>query len=259
MPAPSLLFIVGGLLIVSWALRTAGFKPSFRVSSVPAGIVIRPLVYTMMEDIVAVDGHGGQQWRQDLNARYEASIDFRKMVDRLNIFWGFGAFILAIILTIVVFTTPKSIGYGIGKPDRYTIKYWPLTNVTAWVVPFIWAGIWTCITILYAQSCLTQEKITWLGGSSPTVFTFYRLLTSCDLVCATPAARRSVCLRAHHLQTILLSTTSLRRFESDYPLLYQRTHVCYFELYVIDFDDYVRIWTTGIVMWLPLIAENDEK
>lgn len=115
MPAPSLLLIVGGLLVISWAMGAAGIKPHFRVSSLLAGTPTRPLVYTIMEDIVAVDGNGGQQWREALNARYEASPAFRQMLIRLNVFWGFAAVILGTILTIIIFTTPKTTGYGIGE------------------------------------------------------------------------------------------------------------------------------------------------
>lgn len=99
-------------------MRITGTKTPFRVSSIPTGTITRPAIYAIIEDIVAVDGHGGQKWREDLNIRYEASPQFRQMLDRLNVFWGFGAVFLALVLTIIVFVTPKTIGYGVGR-----IKY----------------------------------------------------------------------------------------------------------------------------------------
>lgn len=115
MPAPSLLFVVGVLLVISWVMRALGMRTPFRVSSLPAGTPTRPLVYTLMEDIVAVDGNGGQEWRAALNDRYEASPIFRQMLDRLNVFWGFGAVVLAIGLTAAIFIASVTVAYGLGE------------------------------------------------------------------------------------------------------------------------------------------------
>lgn len=169
MPAPSLLFIVGVLLIISWGMRALGMRTPFRVSSLPAGTPTRPLIYTLMEDIVAVDGSGGQEWRVALNARYEASPIFRHMLDRLNVFWGFASVALAIALTSAIFTVPVTVAYGLGLlHSRDCCNIFINQTNAGWAVPFIWAGIWALLTFRYVRYRLAEEKSDiLLEGPSP--------------------------------------------------------------------------------------------
>jgi len=140
----TVMFIVGGEVVISFFMCVSGTKIPFRVSSLPPGTKTRPAIYTIIEDIVAVDGGGGRPFREALNMRYEASPLFRRMLHRLNAFWGFGAVVVAGAVTSVLWTIPKEIGYGIG-----------------WVVPFIWAALWTFLTIRYVRSCLAEERMAW--------------------------------------------------------------------------------------------------
>lgn len=64
---------------------------------------MRPGVFTLMEDVVAVDGGGGQDFRQALVARYEASKEFRSMLQQLNWAWGSASLLVAIVTTVLVF------------------------------------------------------------------------------------------------------------------------------------------------------------
>ena len=111
----TVMFIVGGEVVISFFMCLFGINTPFRVSSLPPGAKTRPAVYTIIEDIVAVDGGGGRPFRKALNARYEASPHFRRMLHRLNAFWGFGAIFVAGVVTTVVWTIPEEVGYGIGQ------------------------------------------------------------------------------------------------------------------------------------------------
>jgi hypothetical protein len=111
----TVMFVVGGEIVISFIMCLAGFKTPFRVSSLPSGTKTRPAIYTIIEDIVAVDGGGGRPFREALNARYEASPLFRRMLHRLNAWWGFGAVIVAGAVTTVLWTIPEEIGYGISQ------------------------------------------------------------------------------------------------------------------------------------------------
>lgn len=105
----------GGQLLLSFFAVLAGAKNIVRLSSLPPGSKTRPGSYTIIEDIVAVDGGGGRAFREALNTRYEASPLFRRMLHRLDGFWGFGAVIMAGAVTAVVWTVPVAVGYAIGE------------------------------------------------------------------------------------------------------------------------------------------------
>ena len=115
-----------------------------RISSLPKGAQLRPAIYSIIEDVVAVDGSGGTQYREDLNRRYEASHVFRAMLRRLGIYWAVGAQGAAVVTTILVFTIGKDAAYVVG-----------------WSLPFIWAGIWVAGTIIYVRKKLDEEKKAW--------------------------------------------------------------------------------------------------
>jgi len=138
------LFSTGIMLVFTFFFYHAHVKLPFRLSSLPAGHIAHPAVFTIIEDIVAVDGGGGLQYREALMARYDASPLFRRMLNRLDAFWGFGAIFVGAFVTALLWTIPEEIGYGIG-----------------WGVPFIWAGLWVFLTFGYVESCLIEERKTW--------------------------------------------------------------------------------------------------
>jgi len=140
----TLLFIIGFYLIMSFLLFNMGVTQPIRISSAPKGGFYRPLVYTLVEDIVAVDGGGGRKFREELNARYEASPLFRRMLNRLDAFWGLGAITIAGAVTAMLWTIPVAESYWI-----------------AWVVPFAWAAVWAKLTIQYVRNCLAKEHSEW--------------------------------------------------------------------------------------------------
>lgn len=141
MPVASLVYWFGFSLVLQDILRWRGYNCPIRISSVQEGERFRPGIYSIIEDVVAVDGSGGTQFRAELNARYEASHQFRQMLHRLTMFWGIGALAAATLTTVLIFTLQREAAYVVG-----------------WVLPFIWAGIWTLATFLYVKRCLRFER-----------------------------------------------------------------------------------------------------
>lgn len=145
MPLASMLYAFGTELLIVDALRYFQYPAPCRISSIPKGAQLRPGIYSIIEDVIAVDGSGGTDFREALNRRYEASHVFRAMLRRLGEFWAFGAEAAAILTTILVFTLDsKDAAYCIG-----------------WSLPFVWAGIWTGVTWWYVRRKLAEEKTAW--------------------------------------------------------------------------------------------------
>ena len=139
-----MLFCFGTELLIVDFLRYFQVPAPVRISSIPKGAQLRPGIYSVIEDVCAVDGSGGTAFREALNKRYEASHVFRAMLRRLGAFWAFGAEIMAVVLTILIFTIPAEAAYVIG-----------------WALPFLWAGVWVLITYYYVKKKLKEEQIAW--------------------------------------------------------------------------------------------------
>lgn len=144
MPVATMCYWFGTELMIADILRYFHVPSPFRISSIPKGSQIRPCLYSLVEDICAVDGGGGEEFRQRLNARYEASHVFRAMLRRLGIFWAVGAQAAATLTTILVFTLKEDPAYIVG-----------------WSVPFVWAAIFTAMTFWYVFHMLEVEKRVW--------------------------------------------------------------------------------------------------
>ena len=144
MPTPTVMIIVGLLLLATDTCHLLGYHMPVRISSLAPGALARPGVYTTIEDVVAVDGGAGRPYREALNARYQASPTFRRTLLHLSLFWSLGAIIMGGICTAVIFTVPVEIAFGIG-----------------WGAPWVWAGLWTVYTVRYLQSKLALERLEW--------------------------------------------------------------------------------------------------
>ena len=144
MPLSTLLWTFGTELLITDMMRLLRIPSPFRISSIPKGSVIRPGIYTFIEDVVAVDGSGGTAFRERLNVRYEASHYFRQMLHRLTLFWGFGAEGAAILTTALVFTLEGEAAYAVG-----------------WSLPGVWAIIWALVTYWYVKKDLKMEREKW--------------------------------------------------------------------------------------------------
>ncbi|OSS54040.1 hypothetical protein B5807_01450 [Epicoccum nigrum] len=144
MPAATMLFAIGFQLLILDILRLRGIPAPCRISSLPKGAPLRPGIYAYIEDICAVDGSGGTEFRQRLNLRYQASKAFREMLHRLTLFWAIGAIVCATVTTAIIFTIQRDAAYVVG-----------------WILPFLWAGIWAAITIPWVQRDLEKEYNDW--------------------------------------------------------------------------------------------------
>ncbi|OIW23812.1 hypothetical protein CONLIGDRAFT_585313 [Coniochaeta ligniaria NRRL 30616] len=144
MPVPTMVFVLATELLVVDILRVFHVPAPVRISSVPKGAQLRPGIYSLIEDICAVDGSGGTEFRTALDTRYAASHIFRTMLRRLGVFWAVGGEACAIVCTILIFTINAEAGYVIG-----------------WSVPFIWGGVWTLCTFWYVNKQLKIERQEW--------------------------------------------------------------------------------------------------
>ena len=145
MPVASLLWWFAFELLTIDVLRYFHYPALLRISSVPKGAPLRPAIYSIVEDICAVDGSGGTEFRTRLNARYVASHYFRQMLHRLTLFWAFGTLIDAILTTALVF--------GLANNE--------IAYVIGWSLPFVFTGFMVPPTFWYVFRCLRIEYATW--------------------------------------------------------------------------------------------------
>lgn len=114
MPAATMLFAIGFQLLFLDILRLRGVPAPCRISSLPKGAPLRPGVYAYIEDICAVDGSGGTEFRQRLNLRYQASKAFREMLHKQTLFWAIGAIMCAAVTTAIIFTIQRDAAYVVS-------------------------------------------------------------------------------------------------------------------------------------------------
>ncbi|KAL3426364.1 hypothetical protein PVAG01_03155 [Phlyctema vagabunda] len=141
MPAPFLMFFLATLTLLSLILNIFQIKLPFRFGSLDAGEVVRPAIYYIVEDVVAVDGNGGLEYREAFKARYERSPAFRRMIWTLSLVWMVAFYIFTGLFTVLVFRLPKAAVYAVG-----------------WAGPFPLAGLMALWTIFYVRSSLREEE-----------------------------------------------------------------------------------------------------
>lgn len=135
---------VGAQMLWSAIMHALGRPAPFRLSSVAKGEPMPPHVYTFVEDVIAVDGNAGKKFREAMKARYAASPRFRKMIAQQNWFWALGALADGIGTMVVIWTVPEVVAYGVG-----------------WGSPFIFAIVWTWISVVWVRHDLREEKRLW--------------------------------------------------------------------------------------------------
>jgi hypothetical protein len=113
MVLPTVMFYFGGVYLTLDMLRICGFKAPFRISSTPKGSVMPTALYVLIEDVVAVDGGGGQIYRYALRTRYLSSPYFRRMLFEMNMFWAGGSIVWAAAITAIIFTTSEPVAYTV--------------------------------------------------------------------------------------------------------------------------------------------------
>ncbi|MCJ1406705.1 hypothetical protein MMC19_000772 [Ptychographa xylographoides] len=145
--APSVLLLLTSLQLSIFPLL---FKTTaFRISSLPAGIPLRPGIYTILEDVVAVDCLAGAAYREALNERWLASERFRSMMWAVSWAWAWGGLIVGgAVLGVVVGIG----GSGDGAAWRFGV---------GWGVPWVWAAVWAVGTWRFARRELRREREEW--------------------------------------------------------------------------------------------------
>ncbi len=114
-PVPYFLIQVGAQMLWSAVMHALGKPAPFRISSIAKGEKILPMVYTIVEDIIAVDGNAGKSYRERLRSRYAVSPRFRTLVIRQNWFWTIGALVDGVGTMVVIWTVPEVVAYGVGR------------------------------------------------------------------------------------------------------------------------------------------------
>lgn len=135
------MFLVATLTFLSLLLNWLELRIPFRFGSVDKNNIIRPSIFYIIEDIVAVDGEGGMPYRQAFNQRYEESHIFRTMIWKLSVAWMLGFYVMAIFFTILVLKLPVMAVYAVG-----------------WAAPFPVAGVMAVATIWFVKGELKRER-----------------------------------------------------------------------------------------------------
>lgn len=166
MPAPSFILFFGGELLLFSIFSTLKITNPFKISSQPKGALVRPGIYMVIEDVIAVNTGAGRAYRRAINDRYEASPMFRRMLWQLNMFWAVPALAVGAGVTAVVADdrVPQTVAYGIGMAHHMDVPRrvrGVLNYLTGWGAPPLWVGIWALITIQWVQVSLRREKEAW--------------------------------------------------------------------------------------------------
>ncbi|KAH8646262.1 hypothetical protein BX600DRAFT_158333 [Xylariales sp. PMI_506] len=123
----SALYVIGLYMLLQNMMHVLRFKTPVTLSSIKRGSVTPPPLFTVMEDVFAVDGcHMGWVAREEMLELYQRSPEYRKVAAKWSWIWGGGAMTLAVILSIIVGTTPETVSFGIC----YAVSY-PFITVMA--------------------------------------------------------------------------------------------------------------------------------
>lgn len=142
LPVAVLMAYVATLTLLSLVLNALGVRLPFRFGSADAGGDVKPAVYYIVEDVVAVDGNGGVEYRAAWTARYESSAAFRGMIWTLSVVWMVAFYLLAALVgALVMRVLPRDAVYAVG-----------------WAGPFPVAGMMAAMTIWYVKRCLRRER-----------------------------------------------------------------------------------------------------
>jgi len=145
MLGPVTLFgLVAAQMVLTYVLARAEVRIPIRFSSLPAGTPCRPAVYSLIEDITAVDGAAGAPFRDRLNVRYELSALFRKLLLDVTLVLGTGFLIQTGLQILIIFVTKEEVFVGAS-----TALLWG------------WCGLSACWAIPFTRKRLEQERMVW--------------------------------------------------------------------------------------------------
>ncbi|KAL3479550.1 hypothetical protein BJX99DRAFT_255546 [Aspergillus californicus] len=108
LPLPLLILQVSSQLLCASVMNRMKAKYPFRVSSMDQTALVRPGVYTIVEDVMAVDCGQEQEYRRLLDARYCTSKPIRTLLERLDLAWGLSGAVVATVLVPLISTLPST-------------------------------------------------------------------------------------------------------------------------------------------------------
>ncbi|GKZ28423.1 hypothetical protein AbraIFM66950_007091 [Aspergillus brasiliensis] len=142
LPLPVLILQVSSQLLCACMMNRMHAQYPFRVSSMDRTALVRPGVYTIVEDVLAVDGGQGEEYRRLLDARYRSSKAIRVLLARLDLAWGLsGAMVATGLITLIMTLSSRDTVFLIG-----------------WLVPWGWAGMLAVATRWMWDIALMHEK-----------------------------------------------------------------------------------------------------
>ncbi|PYH35608.1 uncharacterized protein BO87DRAFT_385299 [Aspergillus neoniger CBS 115656] len=142
LPLPVLILQISSQLLCACVMSRMHAQYPFRVSSMDRTALVRPGVYTIVEDVLAVDGGQGEGYRRLLNARYCSSKAIRVLLARLDLAWGLSGAIVATGLIILIVT--------LSSIDTVFL--------IGWLVPWGWAGLLAVATRWMWDIALMHEE-----------------------------------------------------------------------------------------------------
>ena len=141
LPASLLMYLVATLTLLSLVLNWSGWKVPFRFGSTAPNMPLKPAVFYIVEDVVAVDGHGGLDYRIAINERYYSSEVFQKLMWDVSVVWMLWFYVWAVLFTILVWRLPVVAVYAVG-----------------WAGPFPFTGLLAIWTTYYVKAALRRER-----------------------------------------------------------------------------------------------------
>lgn len=122
MPQAVVLYFVSIEILLCDLFAYLGLKTPFRFSSTEKGADIPPASLIIIEDVVAVDGAGGVEFREALQLRYSASPQFRRLLWQMDLFWATGGLLIAIAVTLIIFLCSNEIvGFAVGESFKFLL------------------------------------------------------------------------------------------------------------------------------------------
>lgn len=150
MPLALLLLQVGMEILLAAFLGLLGTTYPFQLSSMAKGTATRPAVYTIIEDVCAVDGGEGANFRKAFDARYQASAEIRLLLRKMDWTWGVSSVCVATALLAIIWTLDNpDVGFGLG-----------------WLLPWAWAAFMALLTIKTTRAAKMKENSRLLAHNS---------------------------------------------------------------------------------------------